>query len=178
MVLFRVSLLSNFNFKSHKNIEFLRTNVCILNLLPTIKEDVTANQETFCILLAAQTSSFWIHPLPQTQLLLKLQGVAYHLMHSDCVTYGKPCLSIASHLNSCLGKQRISLGLASFLNMRLCSNTWFTSQQKVLLCGFCLCVRDCYGTLNQSLAGFEPIVSLITLCDVRCLSYPLGHTAF
>ena len=38
LVLFRVRLLSN--FKNDQNIELLRLNLCILNLLPTVKEDV------------------------------------------------------------------------------------------------------------------------------------------
>ena len=38
LVLFRVRLLSN--FKNDQNIERLRLNLCILNLLPTVKEDV------------------------------------------------------------------------------------------------------------------------------------------
>ena len=62
----------------------------------------------------------------------------------------------AFHPNSCLGQQRISLGVTSILSMFLCSHALFTTHKKVLLGRFYLCVRDYHGTLYQPLAGFEP----------------------
>ena len=56
-------------------------------------------------------------------------------------------LPSAFHPNPCLGKYRISLGVARILTMCLCSDSKFTSHQKVLLCRFYLCVRDCYRIL-------------------------------
>ena len=49
-LLFKLSLL--LNFKSNQNFEFMCLNLCILNLLPTMKKDVTANQENLLEVLA------------------------------------------------------------------------------------------------------------------------------
>ena len=74
-----------------------------------------------------------------------------------------------------LGKQRISLGVASISTICLCSHSLFTSHQKVLLGSFYLCVRGCYGQIYlPPLAGCELSMLIITLCLVRCI----GHWTF
>ena len=62
---------------------------------------------------------FFNSPLPLTQLV-RLPGVTYHLLCSSCVTYGTLCHAIGHQVfptNTCLGKQRFSLGMASILIM-------------------------------------------------------------
>ena len=58
----------------------------------------------------------------------------------------------ASHPNPCLGKQKISLEVASVLTLYLCSHSSFTSHQKVLLGRFYLCFRDCCRILYFNLS--------------------------
>ena len=83
----------------------------------------------------------------------------------------------ASCHHPCLGKRRVSLGVGIILRVCLCLHSQLTSQQKVLLGRFYLCVRDWYRTY-QPLAGFELALLLIALYVVRCLFYPLGHKTF
>ena len=104
-----------------------------------------------------------------------LQRIVQHLCELwDSMPYH--WTSSVSHSNPCLGKQRNSLGVASILSMCLCSHTAFISHQKVLLLRFYLYVRDCYGRLYQSLAGFEPTMLLIAFYVIRHLFYPFVHT--
>ena len=58
LVLFRISMLQS--FKSPQNIDFLWLNLYILNLLPTMKEDITVNQENFSKILAFSTCNMEI----------------------------------------------------------------------------------------------------------------------
>ena len=74
--------------------------------------------------LASQTCEslhqLWTLPHHETILLFKCSGIQFFNSHSH-VTYRTPCHArVYSH--SCLGKQRISLGVAIILNMCLCSH--------------------------------------------------------
>ena len=76
-------------------------------------------------LLAAQASSSLIHPLSQTQSV-RTSLVPYHLLCSTCVTNGTPYHAIGHHVLTTqpfLGKQRVSLGVASTLRMCLCPHS-------------------------------------------------------
>ena len=62
------------------------------------------------------------------------------LIHSH-VTYVTPCHArghLLSHSHSCLGKQRISLGVIGILSMHLCLRTQFAYHQKVYIGRFYL----------------------------------------
>ena len=114
-------------------------------------------------LLAAQACSFLIHLIYLKQSVrpqsVRTHTVLYHSLCSICVTYGVPCHSIGHQVpNPCPEKQRISLGVASILNVCLCPNTYLTFHREVLLGRFYLCVRIFYGTLCQPLTRFEPTI--------------------
>ena len=75
--------------------------------------------------LDVQASSFLIHSPFLTQSV-RLPLVTYPLLCSTCVTYRMPCHPLVTKCfppNSYLGKQRISLGVATILNIYLCSHT-------------------------------------------------------
>ena len=79
----------------------------------------------FFYLLAAQTSSFLIHPLSQTQSV-RAPLVPYYSLFSTCVTYGMLCHVICHQVlptQPFLGKQRIFLGVASILRVCLCPHS-------------------------------------------------------
>ena len=103
---------------------------------------------------------FLIHLLPLTQSV-RLPLLLYQSLCSKCVTHGL-LHSITGHQgkyfpsNPYLEKQRISLGVASILSMRLCPHTQLNCNQMLLDGRFYLYINFCYKLLYQLLTGYEP----------------------
>ena len=109
----RFLYFGKWNFLAQKN---------LIKLFNTIYK--TPLGETGCFsslyyLLAAQASSFLIHPLSQTQSV-RTTLVLYHSLYSTCVTYVTPYHTIGYHILITLpfiGKKSI------FLKMCLCPHS-------------------------------------------------------
>ena len=88
--------------------------------------------------LVKVSTSSELYPDMRLFFLFECLGTQFFNSHSH-VTYGTPCHA-RGHSHSCLGKQRIFIGVAIILNMCLCSHAQLDCNQFTIILHLYLCM--------------------------------------